>query len=172
MPDGSDAMVVLTTLTNGSSEDPRSVFAERLAELDHVTVSFVDGDGPQLRLSLPDLTLQCSAQPSPDGRREHLALRVDALKPVSGHPEGAKVLTITARNPVVSAVNGTDSDTYRLFDWREASQRAASSSQLYATLKLVERLETAEKTRAQTQRTRFVSARESWRCRTCHCNSR
>src|SRR4029077_12496238 len=28
-------------------------------------------------------------------------------------------------------------------------------------------METAEKSRAQTQRTRFVGARESWRCRTC-----
>jgi hypothetical protein len=169
VPDGSDAMVVLATLANGASAgaDPREVFAERLGELDHLTVSFSEGEPPRVLLALPDLTLLCSAQPSPDGRREHFALRVDALKPISGHPDGAKVLTITAHHPVVSAANGTASDTYRLFDWLAASERAAASAQLYATLKLVERLETAEKTRAQTQRTRFVGARESWRCKTC-----
>jgi hypothetical protein len=170
VPDGSDAMVILSTLANGHSaedEDPRAVFAERLGELDHLTVSFTDAEPPQVRLALPDLTLQCAVQPAPDGMREHLALRVDAVKPTSGHPEGAKVLTITARHPVVSADNGTVSDTFRLLDWRESSRRAAVSPQLYATLKLVDRLEGAEKQRAATQRTRFVAARESWRCRNC-----
>jgi AAA domain-containing protein len=170
VPDGSDAMVILSTLANGHSaegEDPRAVFAERLGELDHLTVSFTDAEPPQVRLALPDLTLQCAVQPAPDGVREHLALRVDAVKPTSGHPEGAKVLTITARHPVVSADNGTVSDTFRLLDWRESSRRAAVSPQLYATLKLVDRLEGAEKQRAATQRTRFTAARESWRCRNC-----
>jgi len=167
VPDESDVMVVLATLVNGSADDPRALFAERIGELDHLTLSFVDGDGPRVRLALPDLSLQCVAEGAPDGRREHLALRVEGLKPTSGHPDGAKVLTITAKHPVVSAANGVESDTYRIFDWREASARAAASAELYATLKLVERLETAEKTRAATQRTRFVSARESWRCRTC-----
>jgi hypothetical protein len=170
VPDGSDAMVILSTLANGHSaegEDPRAVFAERLGELDHLTVSFTEAEPPQVRLALPDLTLQCAVQAAPDGVREHLALRVDAVKPTSGHPEGAKVLTITARHPVVSADNGTVSDTFRLLDWRESSRRAAVSPQLYATLKLVDRLEGAEKQRAATQRTRFVAARESWRCRNC-----
>src|SRR3977135_1516822 len=99
--------------------------------------------------------------------REHLALRVAAVKPTSGHPEGAKVLTITARHPVVSADNGTVSDTFRLLDWRESSRRAAGSPPLYPPLRLVDRLEGAEKQRAATQRTRFVAARESWRCRNC-----
>jgi rubredoxin len=163
-------MVILSTLANGHSadgEDPRAVFAERLGELDHLTVSFTDAEPPQVRLALPDLTLQCAVQAAPDGVREHLALRVDAVKPTSGHPEGAKVLTITARHPVVSADNGTVSDTFRLLDWRESSRRAAVSPQLYATLKLVDRLEGAEKQRAATQRTRFTAARESWRCRNC-----
>jgi ATP-dependent RNA/DNA helicase IGHMBP2 len=169
VPDGSDAMVVLSTLANGhsSGEDPRRVFADRLGELDHLTVSFTDAEPPQVRLALPDLTLQCAVQSSPDGVRAHLALRVDAVKPTSGHPEGAKVLTITARKPMVSADNGTASDTFRLLDWRESSRRAAVSPQLYATLKLVDRLEGAEKQRAATQRTRFTAARESWRCRNC-----
>src|ERR1700704_219104 len=163
-------MVILSTLANGHSaedEDPRAVFAERLGELDHLTVSFTDAEPPQVRLPPPALTLQCAVQPAPDGVREHLALRVNAVKPTSGHPEGAKVLTITARHPVVSADNGTVSDTFRLLDWRESSRRAAVSPQLYATLKLVDRLEGAEKQRAATQRTRFVAARESWRCRNC-----
>jgi hypothetical protein len=170
VPDGSDAMVILSTLANGHSnegEDPRQVFAERLGELDHVTVSFTDAEPPQVRLSLPDLTLQCAVQAAPDGVREHLALRVEAVKPTTGHPEGAKVLTITTRHPVVSADNGTVSDTFRLLDWRESTRRAAVSPQLYATLKLVDRLEGAEKQRAATQRTRFIAARESWRCRNC-----
>ena len=77
------------------------------------------------------------------------------------------MLTITTRHPVVSADNGTVSDTFRLLDWRESSRRASVSPQLYATLKLVDRLESAEKQRAATQRTRFTAARESWRCRNC-----
>src|SRR5260370_1120354 len=51
-------MVILSTLANGHSnegEDPRQVFAERLGELDHVTVSFTHPEPPQGRLSLPHL---------------------------------------------------------------------------------------------------------------------
>ena len=162
-------MVVLTTLANGGAagSDPRAVFAERLAEVGHLTASFSDDDPPQVRLSLPDLTLQCVPQPDPAGDREHLALRVISLKPMSEHPDGAKVLTLTARQPVVTAANGVASDTFRILDWRQAGARAAKSERLYATLKLVERLEGAEKGRAQTQRTRYSSAREFWRCKGC-----
>ena len=162
-------MVVLTTLASGSDSDsdPRRVFAERLAELDHLTVSFGEDEPPAIQLSLPDLGLQCVPQPGPDGERDHLALRVVALRPSTGHPDGAKVLTITAGQPVVTAANGIPSDTHRLLEWRAASRRAAASEQLYAALKLVDRLETAEKTRAQTQRTHFQGARESWRCKKC-----
>ncbi|HEY6378263.1 MAG TPA: DEAD/DEAH box helicase family protein, partial [Candidatus Dormibacteraeota bacterium] len=167
MPDGSDVMVVLSTLANGAGQDPRDVFAERIGELGHLTVSFNEDEPLRLRLALPDLTLNCVADPAASGIREHLALKVDSVRPTSGHPEGAKVLTITARHPLVSASNGTPSDTFRLLEWRDAMQRAAASAQLYATLKLVERLESAEKGRAQTQRTRYEGARESWRCRNC-----
>ncbi|MGO8687101.1 MAG: AAA domain-containing protein [Candidatus Dormibacteria bacterium] len=163
-------MVVLTTLANGGATagaDPRAVFAERLSELGHLTVSFSDDDPPQVRLALPDLTLQCIPQPDPSGDPIHLALRVISLKPVSDHPEGAKILTLTARHPVVTAANGVASDTFRILDWRRAAAKAAKSERLYATLKLVERLESAEKGRAQTQRTRYLSAREYWRCKTC-----
>jgi ATP-dependent RNA/DNA helicase IGHMBP2 len=167
VPDGSDAMVVLSTLVNGSGEDPRKVFADRIAELDHLTVSFNEEEPPKVQLTLPDLSMQCVPEPAPDGAREHLALKVVALKPTANHPEGAKVLTITAKHPVVSAANGHPSDTYRLLDWRVASKKAAVSEQLYAALKLVERLETAEKNRAATQRTRFNGTKEYWRCRNC-----
>ncbi|HEV7678411.1 MAG TPA: AAA domain-containing protein [Candidatus Dormibacteraeota bacterium] len=167
VPDGSDAMVVLSTLVNGDGEDPRKVFAERLAELDHLTVSFTEEDPPKIQLTLPDLTLQCVPEPGVDGVHDHAALRVVSLRPTSGHPDGAKVLTITARHPVVSGANGHSSDTHRLLDWRTASKKAAVSEQLYAALKLVERLETAEKNRASTQRTRFNGAKEYWRCRNC-----
>jgi hypothetical protein len=169
VPDGSDAMVVLATLANGADADadPRTVFAQRLAELGHLTVSFHDDDPRKLRLALPDLMLNCVAEPDPSGIRDRTALRVESLKPSPNHPDGAKLLTITARQPVVSGTNGTPSDTYRLVEWREGLMRASSSAQLYSTLKLVERLESAEKGRAQTQRTRFDAARESWRCRTC-----
>src|ERR1035441_6018362 len=169
VPDGSDAMVVLTTLANGGAAgvDPRALFAERMSELGHLTVSFTDEDPPQVRLALPDLTLQCVPQPDPGGDPAHLALRVISLKPVSDHPEGAKILTLTARHPVVTAANGVASDTFRLLDWRRAGAKAAKSERLYATLKLVERLEGAEKGRAQTQRTRYVATREFWRCKTC-----
>lgn len=167
VPDGSDAMVVLATLADGPGQDPRAVFAERLAELGHLSASFANGDGTQVRLFLPDLVLQCSVQPDRDGDREHLALRVDAIRPTSGQPEASKLLTVTARSSIVSAGNGIASDTHRILDWYQATVRAAQSPSLYATLKLVERLETAEKTRAQTQRTRYDSAREFWRCRSC-----
>lgn len=161
-------MVVLTTLADGTAgADPRTLFAERLSEVGHLTASFTDDEPPQVRLSLPDLTLECVPQPAPDGDRAHLALRVVSLKPVKSHPEGSKVLTLTTRQPVVTAANGVASDTFRLLDWREATARAAKSDRLFATLKLVERLESAEKGRAQTQRTRYVAAREFWRCRTC-----
>lgn len=161
-------MVVLTTLADGTAgSDPRALFAERLGEVGHLTASFSDDEPPTVRLSLPDLTLECVPQPGPEGDRTHLALRVVSLKPVRDHPDGAKVLTITARHPVVSAANGVQSDTFRIFDWREAAARAARSERLFATLKLVERLEGAEKGRAQTQRTRYAAAREHWRCRTC-----
>ena len=158
-----------TTLANGGAAgaDPRAVFAERLSELGHLTASFSDDDPPQVRLALPDLTLQCVPQPDPGGDPAHLALRVISLKPVSDHPEGAKILTLTARHPVVTAANGVASDTFRILDWRRAAAKAAKSERLYATLKLVERLESAEKGRAQTQRTRYVAAREFWRCKTC-----
>ncbi|HET9050736.1 MAG TPA: AAA domain-containing protein, partial [Candidatus Dormibacteraeota bacterium] len=169
MPDGSDAMVVLATLANGGGEnaDPRAVFAERLSELGHLTVSFADDDPRRVRVALPDLMLQCVAEGDPGGLRDRVALRVESLRPSPNHPDGAKLLTITARQPVVSASNGTPSDTYRIIEWREGLIRASGSAQLYATLKLVERLESAEKGRAQTQRTRFDAAREAWRCRTC-----
>jgi hypothetical protein len=169
VPDESDAMVVLTTLANGGAAgaDPRALFAERMSELGHLTVSFTDEEPPQVRLALPDLTLQCVPQPDPGGDPAHLALRVISLKPVSDHPEGAKILTVTARHPVVTAANGVASDTFRILDWRRAAAKAAKSERLYATLKLVERLEGAEKGRAQTQRTRYVAAREFWRCKTC-----
>ncbi|MBV8445574.1 MAG: hypothetical protein JOZ92_06630 [Candidatus Dormibacteraeota bacterium] len=128
MPDGGDAFAVLTAWAVGShpGADPRAVFAERVSEVGHVSVSFNDSEPPQLRLNLPDLSLQCVAQPG-DGGREHLGLRVESIKPTSDHPEGAKLLTITTREPVVTGANGVVSDTYRLLDWREATQRAAKS---------------------------------------------
>jgi hypothetical protein len=169
VPDGSDAMVVLEAWAHGSQPgaDPRSVFAERIGEVGHVSVSFGDEDPPQLRLDLPDLVLQCVAQPGPDGTREHLGLRVISIRPTGGQPEGAKLLTITTREPVVTEANGVASDTFRLLDWRVSTQHAARSEQLYATLKLVDSLERAEKQRAQSQRTRFTGAREYWRCKSC-----
>ncbi|HEX6539454.1 MAG TPA: AAA domain-containing protein [Candidatus Dormibacteraeota bacterium] len=169
VPDGSDAMVVLEAWANGShpGSDPRSVFAERLAEVGHVSVSFSDDVPPQIRLDLPDLTLQTVAQSGDGDEGDHLGLRVVSIRPAQSTLDATKLLTITARGAVVTAANGTSSDTYRLLDWREATQRAAKSDQLYATLKLVESLERAEKQRAQTQRTRFMSAREYWRCRNC-----
>ena len=77
VPDGSDAMAVLEAWANGSQPgaDPRTVFAERIGEVGHVSVSFGDEDPIQLRLDLPDLVLQCVAQPGPDGTRDHLGLR-------------------------------------------------------------------------------------------------
>ncbi len=169
VPDGSDAMVVLEAWAHGSQPgaDPRTVFAERIGEVGHVSVSFGDEEPLQLRLDLPDLVLQCVAQPGPDGSREHLGLRVLSIRPTGGQPEGAKLLTITTREPVVTAANGVVSDTFRLLDWRISTQHAARSEQLYATLKLVDSLERAEKQRASSQRTRFNGAREFWRCRTC-----
>jgi AAA domain len=162
-------MVVLETLANGAraGTDPRAVFAERISEVGYATVSFGDEEPPQLQVSLPDLTLQCTPQAAPELGREHLGLRVLSIKPVSQHPEGAKLLTITTREPVVTAANGVPSDTHRLLDWREASQKAAKSEALYATLKLVDSLERAEKQRAQTQRTKFIGAKEWWRCKNC-----
>jgi AAA domain len=169
VPDGSDAMVVLEAWAHGSQPgaDPRTVFAERIGEVGHVSVSFGDEEPLQLRLDLPDLVLQCVAQPGPDGSREHLGLRVLSIRPTGGQPEGAKLLTITTREPVVTEANGVVSDTFRLLDWRISTQHAARSEQLYATLKLVDSLERAEKQRASSQRTRFNGAREFWRCRTC-----
>ena len=80
----------------------------------------------QLRLDLPDLVLQCVAQPGPDGTREHLGLRVISIRPTGGQPEGAKLLTITTREPVVTEANGVVSDTFRLLDWRISTQHAAT----------------------------------------------
>lgn len=161
-------MVVLEAWANGShpGADPRSIFAERISEVGHVSVSFSDDAPPQLRLDLPDLSLQTVPQQG-DGARDHLGLRVVSIRPTQSTPDAVKLLTITARRPVVTADNGVASDTFRLLDWREATQRAAKSDQLYATLKLVESLERAEKLRAQNQRTRFIAAREYWRCRNC-----
>ncbi len=162
-------MVVLSTLSDGltDSKDPRAVFAARIGEIGHLTATFSDDDQSQVLLALPDLTLQCVPEPAPDAGRDHLGLRVVAIRPASGHPEGAKLLTVTALEAVVTAGNGVSSDTHRLLDWRAASKKAAVSEQLYAALKLVDSLETAEKTRATTQRTRFVGAKEFWRCKGC-----
>src|SRR5437870_9635677 len=162
-------MVVLEAWANGShpGADPRAVFAERISEVGHVSVSFGEEDPPQLLLNLPDLTLQCVPHSGQDGSREHLGLRVATIRPTKDHPDGAKLLTITTREPVVTPANGVVSDTFRLLDWRIATQKAAKSEQLFATLKLVDSLERAEKQRALTQRTRFTGAKEYWRCRNC-----
>jgi len=169
VPDDSDAMVVLTTLANGNAatQDPRAVFAERLAEVGYVTASFTEDVPPHVQLSLPDLTLQCVPQSGPGGERDHMALRVESLRPQHEHPEGLKLLTVTTREPVVTATNGVSSDTFRLLEWRVATEKAAKSERLYTTLKLVDGLENAEKSRAATQRTRFVAATEYWRCKIC-----
>ncbi|MHB8718940.1 MAG: DEAD/DEAH box helicase family protein [Candidatus Dormibacteria bacterium] len=170
VPDGSDAMVVLSTLAHGDGTaelDPRAHFARRLREVGHVTASFTEGEPPRVLLSLPDVALLCVPQEDPSHSPDHLALRVESVKPATDHPDGSKVLTITVDEPVVSAANGVVSDTRRLLDWRAASNAAASSPGLYAALKLVDSLEKAERQRAATQRTHFVAARESWRCKRC-----
>ncbi len=169
VPDGSDAMVVLTTLADGDAKeaDPRDLFAQRISEVGHLTVSFGDDEPPQLRVALPDLTLECVPQESPDHDPDHLALRVLSMRPAMDHPDGSKVLTVTARTPIVTAANGVASDTRRLLDWRAASAAAAKSAELYAALKLVDSLEKAERGRAATQRTHFVAAKEYWRCKRC-----
>src|SRR5438132_4402196 len=169
VPDGSDAMVVLEAWANGShpGADPRTVFAERISQVGHVSVTFGEEDPPQVLLNLPDLALVCVPQSADGGGPKHLGLRVATIRPTQDHPEGAKLLTITTREPVVTPANGIVSDTFRLLDWRIATQKAAKSEQLFATLKLVDSLERAEKQRALSQRTRFVGAREYWRCRNC-----
>jgi ATP-dependent RNA/DNA helicase IGHMBP2 len=169
VPDGSDAMVVLTTLADGDAKDadPRDLFAQRISEVGHLTVSFGEEDPPQLRVALPDLTLECLPQESPDHDPDHLALRVLSMRPAMDHPDGSKVLTVTARTPIVTAANGVASDTRRLLDWRSASAAAAKSAELYAALKLVDSLEKAERGRAATQRTHFIAAKEYWRCKRC-----
>ena len=169
MPDGSDAMVVLSTLadSDATDADPRDLFAQRISEVGHLTVSFGEEEPPQLRVTLPDLTLECVPQEAPDHDPEHLALRVVSMRPATDHPDGSKVLTVTARTPVVTAANGVASDTRRLLEWRSASAAAAKSAELYAALKLVDSLEKAERSRAATQRTRFVAAKEYWRCKRC-----
>ena len=162
-------MVVLETLASGGSDssDPRTHFASRLSEVGYLTASFNENDPQQVQLMLPDLSLQCAVQEAPEGGRDHVALRVESVRPVKEHPEGAKLLTVTAHQPVVTAANGVVSDTYRLMDWRTATAKAAKSEQLFATLKLVDSLENAEKSRASTQRTKFVAAKEYWRCKNC-----
>jgi ATP-dependent RNA/DNA helicase IGHMBP2 len=169
VPDGSDAMVVLTTLADGDARDadPRDLFAQRISEVGHLTVSFGDEEPPQLRVAMPDLTLECVPQEAPDHDPDHLALRVLSMRPAMDHPDGSKVLTVTARTPVVTAANGMVSDTRRLLEWRAASAAAAKSAELYAALKLVDSLEKAERQRAATQRTRFIAAKEYWRCKRC-----
>ena len=47
---------------------------------------------------------------------------------MSDHPEGAKILTLTTRQPIVTAANGVASDTFRLLDWRLAAAKAARAS--------------------------------------------
>ncbi len=44
VPDDGDAMAVLEAWANGShpGADPRTVFAERVSEVGHVSVSFID----------------------------------------------------------------------------------------------------------------------------------
>jgi ATP-dependent RNA/DNA helicase IGHMBP2 len=162
-------MVVLRTLAHGDSNgaDPRDLFAQRISEVGHLTVSFGDEEPPQLLLSLPDLALTCVPQEAPDHDPDHLALRVVSMRPATDHPEGSKVLTVTARQPIVTAANGVGSDTRRLLDWRSASAAAAKSAELYAALKLVDSLEKAERQRAATQRTHFITAKEYWRCKRC-----
>src|ERR1035437_7161638 len=162
-------MVVLTTLADGDAgdADPRDLFARRISEVGHLTVSFGEEEPTQLLLALPDLSLQCVPQESPDHDPDHLALRVVSVRPAMDHPENSKVLTVTVREPVVTAANGVVSDTRRLLDGREASAAAAKSAVLYAALKLVDSLEKAERQRAATQRTHFIAAKEHWRCKRC-----
>src|ERR1035437_7770376 len=159
-------MVVLTTLADGDAgdADPRDLFARRISEVGHLTVSFGEEEPTQLLLARPDLSLQCVPQESPDHDPDHLALRVVSVRPAMDHPENSKVLTVTVREPVVTAANGVVSDTRRLLDWREASAAAAKSAVLYAALKLVDSLEKAERQRAATQRTHFIAAKEHWGC--------
>ena len=131
VPDESDAMIVLSTLANGASaeHDPRTVFAERLAELGHLTVSFGDEDPPLIQIDLPDLTLNCVPQDGEGEGRLHTALRVVSIRPVHDHPDGAKVLTITAREPIVTPANGVESDTHRARLNDESGRRSGLGSQ-------------------------------------------
>ena len=163
-------MVVLSTLALGdgtADADPRAHFAQRLREVGHLTVSFTDADVPHVLLAMPDIALVCVPQESPEHEPDHLALRVEAVKPATDHPDGSKVLTITVAEPIVTAANGVVSDTRRLLDWRTGANAAAKSPELYAALKLVDSLEKAERQRASTQRTHFIAAKESWRCKRC-----
>ncbi len=160
-------MVVLDALAQGTDTDPRKLFAERLAEVEHLSVTFTDDDPPLVTLSLPDLVLQCTFELPENQAREHMALLVVNVRPGRSSGSAEKLLTVVARHPVVTATNGIVSDTYRLKDFRDAMAMAATSEQLYGALKLVDKLENAEKARAQSQRTHYRGVREFWRCRKC-----
>ncbi len=158
---------MLTALAGEHAEDPRRMFQEHLEAAEHFSVSFGSDNGERIMVFLPDLVMQCAPQPSEDGNDQHLALRIDSIRPQSGHPTDTHLLTVTAKSMQVSATNGTSSDTHRLLDWQRSSAAVASSPILFGTLKLIDRLEGEDRARAQQHRVHYVDTKEYWRCRAC-----
>ncbi len=158
---------MLTALAGEQSDDPRRMFQAHLEAAEHFSVSFASDSGERIMVFLPDLAMQCTPQPADDGNDQHLALRIDAIRPQSGHPSDTHLLTVTAKSMQVSATNGTSSDTHRLLDWQRSSAAAASSPILFGTLKLIDRLEGEDRARAQQHRVHYVDTKEYWRCRAC-----
>ena len=163
-------MSFLEALNGDGNGGAREHFAAQIGELDDFAVITGQGDLPAVTLLLPGLDVSCTAVRPSRAKRERTALRVESVRPAPAERDdlGNRVLRVRCRQPVVSAENGTPSDTFHLMDLAKLARGSKEPDPiLLQTLALVDGLESAERNRAATQRTPFDGVVEIWRCRNC-----
>ncbi|HEY6537947.1 MAG TPA: AAA domain-containing protein, partial [Candidatus Dormibacteraeota bacterium] len=170
MPEATDAMSFLEALNGSGNGGAREHFAAQIGALDDFAVIAGQGDTPEVTLLLPGLDVSCTLLRPAKGNLDHTALRVDSVRPAPADRDepGNRVLRVSCRRPLVSAEDGTPSDTFHLMDLAKLARGSKEPDPiLLQTLALVDGLENAERSRAATQRTPFDGVVEIWRCRNC-----
>ncbi|HVB14364.1 MAG TPA: AAA domain-containing protein [Candidatus Dormibacteraeota bacterium] len=163
-------MSFLEALNGHGNGGAREHFAAQIGALDDFAVIAGQGESPEVTLLLPGLDVSCTPLRPARAKRDHTALRVDSVRPAPAERDdlGNRVLRVSCRRPMVSAVDGIASDTFHLMDLAKLARGSKDPDPiLLQTLALVDGLESAERNRAATQRTPFDGVVELWRCRNC-----
>src|SRR5580704_11519143 len=142
LPAGSPAEASLRAVSGGSDADPRGVLASRCSRARHLLLERIKASrSVSYRLHVDEFTLIGSLVEGPSA--DTTAFQV--LTVAEHTPPTAPTLTLTSATTTVSRRPGTKSDTHRLVDWYAAIDAAAIAPRLFATLRLVEKMETAER---------------------------